>query len=88
MRTIDEVVGRLRTEFLEMPGLRLTGAQVERLCGIEHTLCQRVLEALVEEAFLSAAADGNYARTTSEDRARPRVARAAIGQKSRVARAS
>jgi hypothetical protein len=48
MRTIDDAVSRLRAEFLEMPGLRLTAEQVQRLCGLERTVCQIVLEALVD----------------------------------------
>jgi hypothetical protein len=88
MRTIDEVVGRLRAEYMEMPGMRLTRAQVQRLCGIEHTVCQLVLEALVNDAFLSATADGHYTRATSEEHIRPRAARASLGRPSRFLRAS
>jgi hypothetical protein len=49
MRTIDAVFNRIRAEFLEMPGLRLTSEQVQRLCGIERTICQLVLDMLVDE---------------------------------------
>ena len=34
---------RVRAEFMEMPGLRLTPAQVQRLCGIESMMCKAVL---------------------------------------------
>ena len=44
----EAMVRRVRAEFLEMPGLRLTVAQAARLCGIERALCQAVLDALVE----------------------------------------
>ena len=27
---------RIRAEYLEMPGLRLTSEQAQRLCGAEH----------------------------------------------------
>jgi hypothetical protein len=43
---------RLRAEFLEMPGMRLTPEQLQRLCGIEPTMCQLVLDSLVDEKFL------------------------------------
>jgi hypothetical protein len=43
---------RLRAEFLEMPGLRLTPAQVQRLCGIDPGMCQSLLDALVAATFL------------------------------------
>jgi len=62
MRTIEEVVSRLRAEFLEMPGMRLTAEQVQRLCGLERTVCQIVLEALVDVQFLRVSGDGHYAR--------------------------
>ena len=31
---------RIRSEYLEMSGLRLTDAQVERLCGVDRTTCK------------------------------------------------
>ena len=55
---------RLRNEFLEMPGLRLTAAQARRLCGLDLTACQAALAALVDARFLRRAADGSYARLT------------------------
>jgi hypothetical protein len=66
MRTTDDEIQRLRAEFLEMPGLRLTPRQVERLCGVEQTLCQLMLDLLVHERFLCLKADGHYARPTGE----------------------
>jgi hypothetical protein len=36
---------RLRAEYLDMPGLRLTREQVQRLCGLERTTCQSALDA-------------------------------------------
>jgi len=74
MRTIDDVLNRLRAngaetrlraEFLEMPGLRLTPDQVQRLCGVERTMCQMVLDVLVDEEFLGVTLDGQYARLTT-----------------------
>jgi hypothetical protein len=62
MRTIEDVLNRLRAEFLEMPGLRLKSAQVQRLCGVESTMCQMALDSLVNANFLSATPDGHYAR--------------------------
>jgi hypothetical protein len=55
---------RIRGEFLEMPGLRLTSAQAARLCGVEPTICQAVLDALLEMKFLRLSADGTYTRLT------------------------
>jgi hypothetical protein len=64
MRTTDDVVHQLRAEFLEMPGLRLRPEQVQRLCGIERTLCQTLLDVLVAARFLCVSADGTYARAS------------------------
>jgi hypothetical protein len=43
---------RVRGEFNEMPGLQLTIAQAARLWGLDDTACRRVIDALVESAFL------------------------------------
>ena len=76
MKTSDDVVRRLRAEFLEMPGLRLSAAQVQRLCGIERTRCQTMLDALVTTKFLCVKVDGTYARLTEGDVPRPYPAKA------------
>jgi hypothetical protein len=57
---------RVRAEYLEMPGLQLTLEQAQRLCGVERALCQRVLNALVDEKFLCVKADGAYARAVDD----------------------
>ena len=61
---MEQTLERLRGEFLEMPGLRLTVAQTERLCGVETLVCKAVLDALVDAIFLCVKADGSYARLT------------------------
>jgi hypothetical protein len=65
MRTIEDVLNRLRAEFVEMPGLRLRAQQVQRLCGVEPTMCQLVLDSLVDGKFLCMTLDGHYARLTT-----------------------
>ncbi len=67
---------RLRAEFLEMPGLRLTVDQVHRLCGVERPMCSAVLEALVREHFLMVKPDGTYVRASEGRLPRPRPAKA------------
>jgi hypothetical protein len=76
MRTIEDVLSRLRAEFLEMPGLRLKSEQVQRLCGIERTICQLVLDSLVDAKFLCVKSDGAYARVTDGEVSRPHAATA------------
>jgi hypothetical protein len=58
------ILTRIRAEYLEMPGLRLTLRQAQRLCGVEATLCQTVLDALVDMNFLCLKPNGLYARVT------------------------
>ena len=71
MTTIQDVLNRLRAEYMEMPGLRLKPEQVERLCGIEQTMCQLVLDRLVDEKFLCVNSDGHYARLTDGHHGHP-----------------
>jgi len=52
MNDIDLVVRRVREEFREMPGLRLTPAQARRLWGLETEACRRVIDQLVAAEFL------------------------------------
>jgi hypothetical protein len=59
-----EVIQRVRAEYLEMPGLRLTAPQVQRLCGIDRATCEEVLDALVSANFLCIRPDRYYARST------------------------
>jgi DNA-binding IclR family transcriptional regulator len=56
---------RVRSEFNEMPGLRLTPAQAARLLGLDTRSCQRILNALVNSAFLRWTADGSVIRAES-----------------------
>jgi hypothetical protein len=57
---IEDMLNRLRAEYLEMPGSRLTAAQVQRLRGIERMMCESVLDALVDAKFLCMKSDGRY----------------------------
>jgi len=49
---LEVIVRRVRQEFLEMPGLRLTPEQAGRLWGLEREICQAVIDQLVASAFL------------------------------------
>ena len=63
----EQLMRRVRGEYLEMPGLRLTHAQAQRLWGLDAQTCASVLETLREDAFLSLKDDGTYGRS-SDDR--------------------
>lgn len=76
-----QLLERIRAEYLEMPGLRLRAEQVQRLCGIERTMCQMVLDTLVETNFLRMKSDGTYARPMDGEKSRPRPAKADLEAK-------
>jgi hypothetical protein len=59
---MNELVGRIRAEFLEMPGLRLTVAQAARLWGLDEGACRRVIDVLVGTSFLRWTAGGKLTR--------------------------
>ena len=61
----NTLLKRIRAEFLEMPGMRLKPEQVQRLCGVDGTMCQMLLDLLVDEGFLCVTSDGHYARLTT-----------------------
>ena len=84
----NALVTRVRGEYLEMPGLRLTLEQARRLFAVERTLCKRVLDALVEAKFLCVRPDGAYARVMDGDVGRPHPAKADLGAERRVGMAS
>jgi hypothetical protein len=65
---IDDVLQRIQGEFVEMPGLRLTAAQAQRLWGLERDVCDALLGALVDARFLAQTRDGAFVRM---DGARP-----------------
>ena len=54
----DRTVNRVRAEFLEMPGLKLTVWQAQRLWGVDQPTCEAVIEALTEARFLARTRDG------------------------------
>ena len=49
---LERIVSRIREEFREMPGLRLTPAQATRLWGLDQEACTAVIERLVASAYL------------------------------------
>jgi hypothetical protein len=57
------LVQRVRSEFLEMPGLRLTPQEAARLWQLDSTRCQRIIEVLVGSAFLRWTSRGALVRT-------------------------
>jgi hypothetical protein len=71
---------RIYSEFLEMPGLRLTCQQAQRLWGLDEPTCRQLLDFLVESRFLCQAPHDMYARMTDgpADFPPPRMARVSV----------
>jgi hypothetical protein len=61
----DDLIHRIRGEYLEMPGLSLRLEQAQRLWGLERTDCQELLGRLVRSQFLYQRRDGAFARLPS-----------------------
>ncbi len=61
MRVVD-LVGLIRSEYDEMPGLCLTRAQVQRLWLVEPSTCDNVLRALVDANYLRLTPNGYVRR--------------------------
>ena len=59
---VTKLLHRVRSEFLEMPGLRLAPKQAARLLAIELSLSERILNGLVADGFLYRTRDGAYLR--------------------------
>ena len=61
----DRLLERVRGEYLEMPGLRLTLAQARRLWAVDEATCGQVLQRLAETNFLARSSDGRYVRLST-----------------------
>jgi hypothetical protein len=60
---LDEVLRRVQGEYIEMPGLRLTTKQAQRLWGLDQAACDTLLSALVDTKFLFRTRDGAFVRS-------------------------
>ena len=58
----EALVRRVRGEYREMPGLRLTVDQAMRLWMLDRQTCSGVLDSLVGAHFLEQDHDGQYVR--------------------------
>jgi hypothetical protein len=58
----ETIVRRIRSEFVEMPGLSLTLTQAQRLFGLDQVLCDAVLRTLVDTGFLLQTQRGTFMR--------------------------
>ena len=60
MSPLELLVVRIRGEYCEMPGLRLTVSQACRLWQVDVSTCETLLEELVREGFLYKTDNGAY----------------------------
>ena len=60
MPSLDTLTDRIRAEFGDLPGLKVTFAQACRLWHADEAKCLAALEALVEEGFLRRSASGAF----------------------------
>ena len=87
--TLDLHVRRIYSDYVEMPGLRLTLPQAKRLWGLDTDACARALRALVDNGFLRTTDAGQYLRASDGREAVPlRMAKADIVAKRQPVRAS
>ena len=56
----EALIGRVRAEYREMPGLCLTAQQACRLWQLDLTDCTRILELLVAQHVLKRSATGVF----------------------------
>jgi hypothetical protein len=61
-----EALIRIQMQFVEMPGLKLTPLQIERLCGLPRDICEGALVMLTHTGFLKRAQDGAFRRPVAE----------------------
>lgn len=60
---LETLVVRVRNEFNEMPGLRLTVPQAMRLWGLDRDQCLSMIDALVRASFLQTTSRGEVVRS-------------------------
>jgi hypothetical protein len=65
-RRLDEVARLIDAEFNEMPGTRLTAAQVRRLWNLTDRECAQALDYLSKTGFLVRDRQGRYVRRDLE----------------------
>jgi Fic family protein len=62
---LEDILLRVKSEFLEMPGLRLTLRQAERLWGLDQSTCEALIETLTEARFLQRTREGAIVRRSA-----------------------
>ena len=76
----EQLMARIRAEFLEMPGLHLTLAQARRLWHVDESACRAALDELVQAKFLTRHANGAFTRHVGHRKQtpKPKISRASV----------
>jgi hypothetical protein len=61
-----QLLARIRAEFSEMPGLRLTLLQARRLFALDIVTCSTALAALQASGFLATTRDGSFVMANAD----------------------
>ena len=59
---VREALLKIQIEYVEMPQLKLTARQVQRLWSLPMEVCEAALAALIRQGFLVQSRDGVYVR--------------------------
>ena len=59
---MEEALVKMQTEWIEMPRMKLTRLQAQRLWSLSTEVCDAAFAALVTRGFLAQTPDGAYAR--------------------------
>jgi hypothetical protein len=59
---ILETLVRMQTEWIEMPELKITRRQAQRLWNLSNQDCETAFASLIRKGFLIQAPDGAYVR--------------------------
>jgi len=59
---VRDALLRIRTEYIEMPDLKLTGRQAQRLWSLPNEVWEAALAILIGNRFLAQTLDGAYVR--------------------------
>ena len=71
----ERLVERIRGEYAEMPGLRLTLAQAARLWQLDVAICETLLQQLALNMCLRKMPDGAYIASSGSHQAQARIRR-------------
>ena len=59
---IRNALVRIQAEYVEMPALKLTARQAQRLWNLSNDVCETALAVLIRKQFLVQTRDGAYVR--------------------------